>query len=243
MSANISAKGFSEEEYFLNTGVKSFTLFLRALENVLNEGIELVVSLVLMPENVNNAAPFLRKLEEEGVNRFLLSFERSEVCGETVKSGSAERAAETIVEFERSYLDMGSGLRRKIDVELSYPRCVWDKAVLDMMESEGNTSNLCHVHMGNGIVINSAGELLLCNALPFPSFGQWGVDVFNDEDMLSAYSSEVCCDVLGDLLRFPDFRCASCEDARRCFGGCPIQWFAYDLSELRQAVDKKRQRA
>lgn len=242
LSANISVKGFSREEYLLNTGVDGFGFFLRSVEIALSEGIDLTVSLVLMPENVKGLVPFLESLERRGVEKFLLSFERSEVCGEAATSGSAERAAETLVEFERSYLNISRDLRRKIDIELSYPRCVWDKGVLDLIESEGATSSLCHVHTGNGIVVGSAGELLLCNALTFPSLGQWGQNIFSAEDILSAYSSDICSNVLDDLLRFPSLCCTDCEESHCCFGGCPIQWFAYDLDELRCAVNNKRRR-
>lgn len=112
------------------------------------------------------------------------------------------------------------------------PCCLWDKDFLALMIKDKTIAKPCQLICGTGLLFDTNGELIPCNAMYPIKLGKLGVN-FDDFSSLKKYlSSEKMVNSYSVLRGVPDPKCLKCLLKDFCGGGCSNFWTNFTMEDL-----------
>lgn len=239
---DISLKGWSQESYAQNTGVRAYGKVLDAVRNTVKLSVESVVSFVISRENVDHFLPAVADARAQGAGFFYFSFEQDF----SVLEASDRRHTDLcgifrmLDRFAAHYEELHSITGGSFRLHQSYPACIWDRSFLNMMAERGQLSTSCQLLEHSGIIFDTNGAVIPCNCMYHLPFGRLGVDFIGKDDFVSFWESERVRGIFRHFMAVPSAVCGECSEWDGCKGGCIGNWFEYTHQELLEAYQKYR---
>ncbi len=238
---SLSLKAHDREAYHALTGVDGFDRALQAIENLVEAKLRFSVSTVLTGDNMPDFIDGLRAAKAHGAYSFGLSFCYN-VCMNDDQTTHLEK--NNPYRLARAFEDCYPALKEALDgtyfsLEQALPQCVWNEAFIEQLQRDRHVHSICQLMAGTGLLFDTEGYLIPCNALHTMRYGQLGVD-FHDFSSLMAHRATPEVDHMFRLLRgAPDESCVTCVHASTCGGGCVTNWTNYSFDELK-AMDPRK---
>ncbi len=239
---SLSLKAHDKESYKELTGVDGFELALSAIENLKKENVKFSVSTVLTGRNMPYFIKGLKNAKARGAYAFGLSFCYNVCMGEENNIHLTENNPYILAaSFQKIYPELKEALGDVyFSLEQALPECVWDENFIKEMQKDRHVHSICQLMAGTGLLFDTDGSLIPCNALHTMKYGMLGKD-FWDYPSLTAYLKTPKVEDLFRLLRgAPDERCLSCSHAETCGGGCVTNWTNYSFEELKNMAPKTK---
>ena len=234
-SIGISLKGFSTESYKNNTGVDAYDSVLKAINNVVSCQIPYSVSMVLNSENIKFFLQGVEDAKRNGATNFYFTFE--------FDFSPLEQSNDTKFDFKGNVFDLVEGFYQTYDelcnltngnfvLHQTFPLCIWEDEFLNVLKSRNQIHTSCQLLQRTGIIFDTNGNLLPCNAMYNHPIGKYGFDFTNGEELKKYLSNNKICKVYERLSSAPSKKCVDCDKWELCGGGCISNWCHYDLDTL-----------
>lgn len=227
-SVNLSIKAKDEEDYKNLTGVDCYKKVLKAIENLKNKNIGFTISYVISEDTIDHFIDVMIACKKSGANNFYLSFCNPFFDGDKINE-YRPNPIQLIDGFVKQYDRLSAEIER-FSFHQNLPFCLWPKDFVEKAKS--HMKSVCQMHEKKGLIIDTNGDLLLCNALYDYPYGKYGED-YNDFESLQKYlNSDKVIEIYKKILRSPSQKCSNCDSFEKCAGGCVLQWFSYSFDEL-----------
>lgn len=233
--ANISIKAESDREYLNLCGIKAYSDVVQALQNLKEGNLPFGVSLVISKYNYTKLPEIMAEISKVYDGTMQLSFCRPtfNTNGFNSKNDCSLMPKEYISEFQKAYHRIDTILKGKLSLHQGLPLCMWEKEIIHEMNEKGQLTSVCHIYERSGLVFNTQGEVLMCNAVPHYPIGKFE-DSFWDEKSFDEFWEDPSVKCLYEKLTCaPSKTCTKCNDYLKCGGGCAMQWFKYDFNEMK----------
>ncbi|MDD5016369.1 MAG: radical SAM protein [Atribacterota bacterium] len=226
-----SLKGFSKKEYVLSTGKDMFNVVARAIKNLASCGINHNVSLTIGHGFSGDFEKMLNLFRWAGVNYFSVDMEEPTIVdGEAKYSicSTPKSLADLFVKTYSKLENCGIDFVMKIYV----PFCLFPNGFIDDLKRKKRIISGCHVHRGNGIIINPSGKILPCNHFCENSIGEIGKDFSTKDEYLRFRSRPDILEFYNTLSSYPHEKCKACKYWPECGAGCRINWLCFKPEQL-----------
>lgn len=231
-SVNISMKGHSEAEYHNNTGYKEYNVVLKAIKNLSDLDLNYTVSTVINNENIDNLTSVIKDAIKYGAHSFYFSFEFNFDSFEYNTNDFFKFVFKSIQKFSEQYETINELTNGNFILHQTFPLCLWNKQLIDKMNQKGQLSTSCQLLQKSGLVFDTNGDLLLCNALYDYPIGNFDRDFKNKKELYNFLNSKENQRVYKSLLSYPSEKCECCDMWIRCGGGCISNWLHYNFEQL-----------
>lgn len=228
-SVSLSLKGENEKTYEEITGFDGFQETIDIIKKLVSSDISVSVSMVLTENNMNSFTDVIPTLLNAGVKHFHFSF-----CYDFNLRGVKKDIFSPI-----SLLEMFGSIYEKLNsltnghftLQNGLPLCYWDKTLLRKMINSRQISTICQLLTRKGLIFDSEGYHIPCNAMYALKLGRFGED-FRDPSSFKQYlNSEVVQKTYQKLCGVPDENCLHCNKLVHCGGGCVCQYTNYKLKD------------
>ena len=233
-SIGFSLKGYSHDDYIKVTGIDGYKNSLIAIANMVNSGIQYSVSMVLGSENIKTFLKGVRDAKDRGASNFYFSFEFdfSSLEKKTKEFDFENKVFRVIDGFYEIYEELCRITEGNFVLHQTFPLCIWDDSFLNILKARQQIHTSCQLLQGSGLIFNTNGDLLPCNALHNYPIGKFGVDFTTSYDLKKFINSNTTCEFYKHLSSVPSEKCFKCDKWEFCGGGCLSNWFHYDLDTL-----------
>lgn len=236
---SISLKGETAAVFKDVTGVDAFEDVLLGIRNCLSSGLSVTVSMVLTEENINSYLVGVKTLKELGVKNFHFSFcyefDTSMEHNHYLKQHNPKKL---IKEFVSSYSELDKITNHCFTLQESFPLCLWDKDILEKLNQKGQISTVCQLLAKTGLLFDTMGNIIPCNAMADIKLGQLNVDFKTAQELIKHTQQEDFKKIYSKLCGVPDLKCLECCDLPNCGGGCVCQWTNYNYKQLMEMKDE-----
>lgn len=239
-SLSISIKGYDERTYKSNTGGYGFSNIERAIGNLCDLNIELLITIVITYENINYLPEMIEKCQKYGAKRFSFTFSY-DFSGINRKSkyDINREIFDMVNKFQGVYYDINRMTDGNFRLKQSFPLCAWNMEFIKMMEKRGQINYVCQLLKNSGIVFNERKELIPCNAMHGSGLGVFGVDFWDSESFLNFVESREIKKIFQRFRNLPDKKCYSCPWMIKCRGGCISNWYNFSMLEFLQCKQER----
>lgn len=226
-NVNISLKGVTEKEYWINTGnINGFSDMLLGYNNLIQKGISVILSYVIIDENTDPIDQLLKLAQKEKINKILFQF---------IKPVVAINSSSEIM----SFFQMGHIINYIYNVfeetnifyiiEVSFPFCYINQDCLQALIDGNHIIAGCHIQAGSGIVFDTNLKVLPCNH--FVDFPFSNNKIMSEKDINNLWNSEIVLDFRHKVSCYPSEKCKQCVLWDKCGGGCFTRWLYLDPKE------------
>ena len=233
-SVSLSLKGENEKAFKNVTGIDAFGKVLHAVRLCLSEGIKVNVSMVLTEENIDSYLEGITRMKALGVERFRLSFcyhfNMQQVDSEQYLR--EHNPKQLIGKFCKNYDKLDEITDHHFLLSEGYPLCLWDDGIIMKMKKKRQITTVCQLLAKCGLLFDTKGNIIPCNAMPFIKLGRLDEDFTNAEELQRHMAEPKIIETYQKLCGVPDEKCLRCEKLVNCGGGCVCQWTNYDLKTL-----------
>lgn len=228
-SVSLSLKGENEKTYEEITGFDGFQETIDIIKKLVSSDISVSVSMVLTENNMNFFTDVIPTLLNAGVRRFHFSFCYDfNLCGVKKDIFSPISLLEM---FGNIYEKLNSLTNGHFTLQNGLPLCYWDKTLLRKMIKRRQISTVCQLLTRKGLIFDSEGYHIPCNAMYALKLGKFGED-FHDPTSFKQYlNSEAVQKTYQKLCGVPDENCLHCNKLVHCGGGCVCQYTNYKLKD------------
>ncbi len=231
-SVNISIKGYSNKNYYQNTGVKGYNTALIAIRNLSQFNINYCVSMVLNGENIDDFLLMVKDAVDYGAKSFYFSFEFNFDFKKYNTDDFYKNIFILIETFSKKYDELNNITDGNFILHQTFPLCIWDNNLLEKMNKNNQLSTTCQLLQQNGLIFDTKGELILCNALYDYPIGKYNFDFKNSFELQNFVNSKKQNTIFQKLLSYPSKECMNCDLWNKCGGGCISNWLHFSLHEL-----------
>ncbi len=228
-SVSLSLKGENEKTYKEITGFDGFQETIGIIKKLVSSDISVSVSMVLTESNIYSFTDAIPILLNAGVKQFHFSFCYDfNLCGAKKDVFSPISLLEM---FGNIYEKLNSLTNEHFKLQNGLPLCYWDKTLLHKMIERRQISTVCQLLTRKGLIFDSEGYHIPCNAMYALKLGKFGED-FRDPTSFRKYlNTEGVQKTYQKLCGVPDEGCLSCDKLIHCGGGCVCQYTNYKLKD------------
>ena len=234
---SMSIKAFNDDDYKRYTGLNDFSRILQAIKNLVDLDMDFVLSTVISTYSIDNLLEGLTMLKDTGVKKINMSF-----CYNYDEDGSSiEEYKKSICgnpyvlarKYQSIYFDLKKSMGDcKFILSQTLPCCVWDQNFLALMIKDQTIARPCQLINGTGLLFDTEGNLIPCNAMYPIKLGTIGKD-FKDFESLKEYISKDDVVKKFNILRgVADEKCLECNLKNFCGGGCSNFWTNFNMQDL-----------
>lgn len=235
----LSLKGYNEDNFKEVTGTNGYKKVLSAISNISDAGIKFSVSMVLEKGNIPYICRAVNDAKQRGVTRFSFSFAYDFDINSNLNHLDLENNPFILMEeFKKIYNDLDKATRSNFSLELSFPLCVWDKALIEEMIKKHQITSGCQLLSRSGVIFDTNLNFIPCNSMYEYPIGKFGVDFTDGNTFYTFFNSEKIKNIYDKLCSPPSVKCIDCSDYSKCGGGCVGQWLHYSLEDLYSLKDK-----
>ena len=232
-NVSLSQKAFDRKSYIETTGVDGYSNVLKAITNLKKHNINFSVSHVLTLKDTKMLTKALEDEKKYGAEKFAFSFCYDfDAC--QLSNKKPDNPYKLWKEFKKVYPLINDITNGKISLQMGLPICVTDDITLTHMIERNQIRSVCQLLKRNGLIFDTEGYLIPCNAMFKYRLGKFGVDFFDKNTYDLFVKREEYIKFYEKLLALPDKTCSTCDKLVNCAGGCIANWFNYDFSQLRQ---------
>lgn len=233
----ISLKAYNKKLYEQLTRVDAFDDFIEAIDNLVNENARFSISNVLDSSNYEQLLNCLSLLKEHGAKNFGFSFCYNFNCDgisnkDYLKNNNPFKLASSFFEYYPKIKNELDGCN--FSLMQSLPECAWNEESIKNMVADGKIKSICQVLSGGGILFDTNGDLIPCNAMYKLVYGKFGVDFCDSYSLLHFLESDKVNKLFEKLRALPDKECLSCNKVKHCGGGCVLNWTNYDFKRFKE---------
>jgi radical SAM protein with 4Fe4S-binding SPASM domain len=233
ISIDISLKGASNDEYYINTGKAAFDLVIKAIHNLNDLNIKHSISYVITLANIQFLHSFFQAIRKADIKeRINLAFCNPSITLDGKMDSSCK--CETQVHIAAALMKEYPYIKHEnFAVMDTCPICLQDCDFINELIKSQKVSTGCHVHSRRGLIFDTKGEILLCNSLVGFNIGTFGIDYFDSKSLAAYWDSEKITKLYKLLSNLPSKNCINCEKKQYCAGGCCIQYLNNSFEELK----------
>lgn len=230
-SITISFKGENRDVFKNVTGFDRYNDVIDGITYLIQKGRKFTVSMVLTNDNIPSYIEGVRTLYDLGVKHFHFSF-----CYEMEYSSNyelPEKPSEIIDKFIESYDELDKVCEGNFDLFNGYPLCVWPTKFLSRLVEKKQVSTVCQLLKHTGLVFDTDGTLIPCNAMTNIKIGKLDSDFFDTKTLIDFLNRPEIEDIYRELRCVPDLDCLKCKALSNCGGGCVCHWTKYSYDDLK----------
>ena len=230
---SISLKGENQGVFLETTGKDSYDDVLKGIENSISLGAKISVSMVLTEANIDTFLEGIKDLVKIGVKHFHFSFcyefDSSRECKEYLRLNNPK----TIVrKFAENYDKLNEITNGNFHLFESFPLCLWEREFIDKLNERKQIKSVCQLLRKSGLIFDSKGNLIPCNAMPNIKLGKLHENFNNAKELIDYTQKPEIISVYNKLCSVPDEKCLNCPDYTNCGGGCVCHWTNYTFEHL-----------
>jgi radical SAM protein with 4Fe4S-binding SPASM domain len=238
---DISFKASSRDGYTVNTDVDAFERVKEAVVNLSGQKTSYSLSFVIT-ESVDESQ--ILEMCDIAHNHgspihFTLEFQSPHKIDPSTSADEVDRMKKIIGTFSNAYESVCHHTERRFTLHEIFPMCLWDGRILDDMRINGNLLTSCQLIENNGLVFNTKGEHILCNATDIP-LGRFGEDFSDKKTFLEYRNSERISHIYRRFDALPDLACSDCSRVNDCKGGCRLNWLNLSFEQIKCVSQKER---
>lgn len=234
-SFSISLKGENARAFSDVTGANLFDTVLIGITNCLKNGINPTVSMVLTDENIDTFIEGVKTLKQIGVKRFHFSFcyefAVNADCKEILSKTNPKKLVKKFIEH---YAELDQITEGKFVLFETFPLCIWDADFINLMNEKNQIKTVCQLLHRSGLIFDSKGNLLPCNAMPSIKLGRLYSDFSTASELLKFTETLEIKKIYDKLCSVPDVTCLECKNYDNCGGGCVCHWTNYNFDTLQK---------
>lgn len=226
-SVGVSVKSGNRSSFIEATGVDCYEETMVGIKRVMslyNTGFSTVYNDLVGEEGLLEIAKNLRSQGAPSMTINLCSPVLGEEGISHTYSVSLQKTVESIMSM---YPVLDNLYEGQVTFELFVPLCLFPESFISAIYEKGQLSSICHVHDRSGIVFDTNGDLLPCNAMIGNHIAKYGTDFLDGSSLLRHLNSDKLINDYRSLLRYPSEECSSCKWNRRCKGGCILNWAVF----------------
>lgn len=232
---DISLKGSDSKDWVKTTGYDGYNSQMKAIRNVSLLPVDFTCSMVVTMDNVQHVCDIVRHARDNGGKQFSFTFViDNDPVRNQGKKYLTDHKPQTLISAFLTQIERLNALTDDWWIEYSFPLCVYTKKQLELLC--GRLAAPCQVHMQDAITFSPSMELLSCDMFMEESLGQLGTDFNTFNEFLAWRSHAPYQDAINRLRRLPSSTCTECIYLQDCFGGCPVLWKHYSLSDIQTDV-------
>lgn len=230
---SISLKGENREIFNKITGFDKWDNVIAGIKNLVKKNCSVSISMVLTEDNIDTFIEGVKECYSLGVSHFRFSF-----CYEFNSNNDAVNYSDPsipkkmIKKFVEIYPKLNEACNGRFNLFQSYPLCLWDDEFIKMLIKRNQVSSICQLLNTSGLLFDSNGHLIPCNAMYEIKMGQYGVDFNNGKELLEHLKTEEIKKAYKVLTGVPSIKCIECPKLKYCGGGCVCQWTNYNFEDL-----------
>lgn len=238
---SISVKGHDEEVYKNKTGVYGLHDVHKAINNISDFSIDLLISVVVTPDNIDYLVNIIDDCKRFGATDFSFSFSY-DFTGINKKStyDINTEIFDMIDKFQEKYDEINNATEGNFRLKQSFPLCAWDLDFITKMEERGQMNYVCQFLKNSGVVFNEKKEIIPCNAMYEIVVGKYGQDFYDAESFMAHVESRKIKRLFQQLRNLPDRKCLACPWMIKCRGGCVSNWYNFSMSKFEEYKQERK---
>ena len=233
---SISIKGENRDVYKSIAGSDQYNAVLNAIDKLIKNNISVSTSMVLTDENILTFTDIIPALKKLGVSNFYFSF-----CYDFNMDSEKRKDInpfQLLNKFRNIYPKLNKLTNGRFKLQNGFPLCCWDEQLLKILVERKQIATVCQLLGRKGLIFDSEGYHIPCNAMYKLQMGKFGVD-FNDKESFLSYLDDANLqEAYSKLCGIPDSKCLDCKKLVNCGGGCVCQWTNYRLAEYEKMNQK-----
>lgn len=233
---SISVKGFDANSFKETTGADSFDKVGTGITNCISLGCDVIAFLVLTKENIDTYLDYIYSLFKMGVKRFHIGFLYNFDSSPSYK-GYLEcfKPNEVISKFKESYKKLFEITKGKVKISPTFPVCAWGEEFINTLSRDFTLSGGCQLRERTGVIFDTDGTLIPCNAMHEIKLGSLYHDFSNASELLSHINTDTVRTIFEKFGSMPSVKCEKCDSASLC-RCCACQFTNYSLEQLLDSI-------
>ena len=243
-AVGMSVKAHDRQSHIDATGIDCFDDVVGAIQNLSQQDrMKFMIVTVVTSDNKDHVADVLRMAKGAGASLFGLQAYRGFGCpdgsGERYCRSDIQKNVVELADYFASHVEELSAItENRILVDYALPQCLWPKEFANMLDEHHWLKGPCQLHRHDGLIFDTAGYVLPCNAMPDIRLGRIREDFSDRESFWAFWSSRKVEDAFSAWNQVPDERCNSCDRYEKCRGGCVSNWLNYSFDDIRGYLPK-----
>lgn len=225
---DISLKAISEEEYFKNTGSYGLNEMISGYENLIKLGFSPSVSYVIVDDNHEKFDDLVSFIIKNKFTNFSFQFVKPVLKINQQEKLLDLRRMGNFVEYIYNSLN---STKINYTIEVSFPLCLIDKKILNMLIKENRIVNCCHVPRGTGINFDENFKIIPCNHFNEFPFSDSPIDLNKQNSIEKVMNSKSVNTFRYKARCYPTLKCQKCNLWEQCGGGCFTRWLTLDPND------------
>lgn len=235
---SISLKGENKETFKEITGFDKWDSVINGIKLLIRKKCSVSISMVLTEDNIDTFISGVKECYELGVSHFRFSFcYEFNANNETTNFSNPTKPKKLIKKFMENYPELHKACNGHFNLFQSYPLCLWDDSFIKLLIKRNQVSSICQLLNTSGLLFDSNGYLIPCNAMYDIKLGKLGVDFNDSNDLLNYLKTKDIKNVYKVLTGVPSQKCIECPKLQYCGGGCVCQWTNYKFEDLFEEED------
>ena len=232
-SISLSLKGENRDVFKEITGRDAFDDTKEAIKCCLNNDIKVTASMVITEENVNSFIGGIETLKSIGVKDFHFSFCYDfDMDMDHSKYLKIHNPKKLITDFMNNYSKLDEITQHRFTFQNGLPLCLWSDEDIKTLKEKRQISTVCQLLSKSGLIFDTNGNIIPCNAMPSIKLGKLNSDFHNSKELMEYMEKPELKKVYNRLCGVPDLKCLECSKLENCGGGCVCQWTNYSFDEL-----------
>lgn len=232
-SISLSLKGENKEKFEKLTGKDLFNDTKEAIKCCIKHDIKVAVSMVLTKDNINTFIEGIKTMLDLGVSNFHFSFCYDfDMEMDHSRYLTIHNPKQLIKDFMKIYPKLDEITNHKFSFQNGLPLCLWEDEDIGLLKKRGQISTVCQLLSKSGLIFDTNGYVIPCNAMPSIKLGLLNKDFSTTTELLDYMEKLELKKIYQKLCGVPDSRCLKCNKLVNCGGGCVCQWTNYSFDEL-----------
>lgn len=227
-----SVKGADKQQYLQLTRRDGYEEMIEGFRNLTQLGLQIPFSVTISLPLIKKMPLLIKNLLAIGARSFSFDLASPVIVNETVSTLDIPDP----LQLAESCLQIDSLLKGNSAVDyyfyLTIPLCLLPKqARQEWLQREIITTS-CQLQQGNGLVLDTEGEILPCNHFSSCSLGKYGIDFIDEKTFSKFWNSHSMNTLRSSFLTYPSKKCEGCKDWAICGGGCMVKWMHWNPSRF-----------
>lgn len=218
---DISLKALTPQEYVENTRSNGFEECINGYKNLMELGFHPTISYVICNYDVAEIKRLRTLLENRRLDDITIQFVKPVISKIDDKISMSLNDMGRLVS-EIYYIFNSSDKHYRL--EISFPLCLIDHKILDLLIKEKKILTCCHLQRASGLVINTNFTILPCNHFIDMPYSDVAVGLQKSEMIQEFWNSEMVENLRKKTRYYPSKNCISCQLWNICGGGCFTRW-------------------
>lgn len=230
-SISISLKAGNEKQSMEVCGIRNFNVVKKGIKQAIKQ-FNACVSITYNSFYIANLIELVALAVECGSKLVKIDF-----CSTTFQNGKSYdkymvEPHQIVKHIVEDYEELNRITNGNLVFEMNLPFCLWPEDFLKMLIEKNQIMSVCHVLKREGIIFDTEGKLLMCNALFDYPLGQYEKDFDDPESLLNFINSKEIQSFYDNISSYPSLKCKNCEWYDKCGGGCPLKWAIYKVKDV-----------